>query len=173
MFWFQNPAHLDYYFYFTVVSNFFFLLFISHLPPSSPLVFCVSSSSVLIRSLVFFVSSFLVFASSVVNFPSCVSSQPIASCGSPKDTMNLCAASACFLISITSLCRESIMPSKSMKVLGSTLYFSSWKIIYIHLEIANNYTVAISSIENLEDHYEFKHTSTVNSDFKAILWVYV
>lgn len=58
-----------------------------------------------------------------------------------------------------------------MLVLGPMLYFSSWKIIYIHLEIANNYTIAIISRENLEDHYEFKYTSTVNSGFKAILWV--
>lgn len=43
----------------------------------------------------------------------------------------------------------------------------------MHLETAKNYTTAIISTENLEDHYEFKHVSTVNSDFKAILWVHI
>ena len=114
--WFgsKNPAQLDHYFYFTVVSHFFFSAFHITLTPSSPLVFCVSSSSVLISSLVFFVSSSLVLVSSVVIFPSCFSSQPIASCGSSRDTMYLRASSACFLISMTSFCRESIMPSRSM-----------------------------------------------------------
>jgi len=95
-------------------QSFPFSAFHITLTPSSPLVFCVSSSSVLISSLVFFVSSSLVLVSSVVIFPSCFSSQAIASCGSSRNTTYLYISSACFLISMTSFCRESIMPSRPM-----------------------------------------------------------
>lgn len=95
-------------------QSFLFSAFHITFTPSSPLVFCASSSSVLISSLVLFISSSLVLVSSAVTFPSCFSSQPTASCGSSRDTMYLCASSACFFISMTSFCRESIMPSRSV-----------------------------------------------------------
>lgn len=172
MIWIQNPAQLD-----CTMLNYYFTGVISFLFPithtqSSPLDFCVSCSSILISSLVFFDSFSLVWVRSAVVWPSCFSSQPIASCGSSRDTMYLYVSSACFLIPVTSFCRESMMPSWSVTVPGPTPYSLSWKVIYIHLEIANNYTTPIISTESLEDHYVLKHLSAVNSNFKAILWAH-
>ena len=171
MIWFQNPAQLDFTmlnYYFTVVISFFF--HITH-TQSSPLVFCVNSSSILISSLVFFVSFPLVWVSSVVVLPSCFASQPIASCGSSRDTTCLCFF--CLLFDINDIILQRI--SNALKInVGAwpdAIFFILKDNLY-PFRNRNNYTISTTSTENLEDHYVLKHLSTVNSDFKAILWVH-